>query len=80
MTFDEKDITAKKVRDFRNMTVGQLKKALEQYPDDRKVHVSVFTGSYERGKHFEIKEVSFLVEMDKNITHPVLNIGDIKFE
>lgn len=82
MKYDPNEIKVLKPVNQRDMTVGELIKALQEYPNDRKVHVAILTdySAHWRRMQFEVKDVSMVVEMDKNITHPVLQIDKIEFE
>lgn len=82
MSYDESEIKPiLKVADTRDMTVGELKKALESFPDDRKIRVAVEdeTGNFMRAS-FELKKVSPIVDMDTNMVHALLTISKIKIE
>lgn len=62
----------------RKMTVQELIEALQEYPGDRIIHISM---EQEPPRQFlEIKSVSPIVEMGKNHTHPVLNIESVKIK
>lgn len=82
MSYDESEIKPiLKVADTRDMTVGELKKALESFPNDRKIRIAISddTGNFMRAS-FELKEISPIVDMDTNIVHPLLDIAKIKIE
>lgn len=61
----------------RNMTVNELIEALQEYPGDGIIHISI---DREPRQFLEIKSVSPIVEMGNNQPHPVLNIGIVKIK
>ena len=66
-----------KVTEQRNMSVGELIAALQEYSHNSVVRLSI---SYETRQFLEIKDITPVVEMDTNKIHPVLNIDKVKIE
>jgi len=52
-------------------TVNELIEFLKQYPSDRKIHISCEPDWKTR---HTIKELSFVVDMDTNLSHPMIII------
>lgn len=65
------------IETHRQMTVKELIEALQEYPGDGLIHISI---DQEPRQFLEIKSVSPIVEMGNNQTHPVLNIGRVKIK